>query len=250
MAQHKNSSSISLVCPYLISMTTFTSTFPSLAFFDLSTMKPKQFTKHLQANLTTYNEDIRSITGASGCPRLKFLTRKLMIEDKDTTLKDIGGGSASIDSTVAAAAAVDGAAALRLCLGAAGGGAAAPMAPEQEAQQPLLPPPAKRPAGGKPQRAVGTRRAWYRLNYCASKGVSPGSRPAACAQQHGARCCAAYSVGRCAACAQETPRERARPARVRAAPRGCRAGPITGQPAGQIKKLKQKWCICVCTRFT
>ncbi len=51
---------------------------------EYSKMKPKTFTKHLQAILTTYYEEIKSTPGASGCPKPKFLTRKLVIEDEDT----------------------------------------------------------------------------------------------------------------------------------------------------------------------
>jgi hypothetical protein len=37
-------------------------------------MKPVKFTKHLQAILTTYYEDIKLMPGAIGCHTPKFLT--------------------------------------------------------------------------------------------------------------------------------------------------------------------------------
>ncbi len=55
-------------------------------------MKPWSFTKHLQAILTTFYEDIKSKPGASGCPKPKILTRKLAVEEVDMTPEDNCGG--------------------------------------------------------------------------------------------------------------------------------------------------------------
>ena len=72
-------------------------------------MEPGRFTKHSQAILTTYCEDIKSMPGASGCPKPKFFTRKLAVEDDDMTPED--NCSSSTQEVVAAASAdiVDGA---------------------------------------------------------------------------------------------------------------------------------------------
>ena len=60
---------------------------------EYSKMKPEQFAKHLQSILTTYYVDMRAMPGASGCPKPKFLTRSLVIDDDATTTVDGGSGS-------------------------------------------------------------------------------------------------------------------------------------------------------------
>ncbi len=65
-------------------------------------MKPWRFTKHFQAILTTYYKDIKSMPGASCCPKPKFLSRQLVVEDDDMTPEDNGSGS--MQEVVAAAA--------------------------------------------------------------------------------------------------------------------------------------------------
>ncbi len=65
-------------------------------------MKPGRFNKLLQAILTTYYKDIKSMPEASGFPKPKFLTRQFVIEDDDMTPKDNSG--CSMQEVVASAA--------------------------------------------------------------------------------------------------------------------------------------------------
>ena len=69
---------------------------------EYSKLKPALFTKHLQSVLTTYYEDIRAMPGASGCPKPKFLTRTLVIDDDTTTPEDGAGATLEVNAGAAA----------------------------------------------------------------------------------------------------------------------------------------------------
>ena len=69
---------------------------------EYSKLKPDKFTKHLQSVLTTYYEDIRAMPGASGCPKPKFLTRTLVIDDDTTTPEDGAGATQEVNAGAAA----------------------------------------------------------------------------------------------------------------------------------------------------
>ena len=71
---------------------------------EYSKLKPALFTKHLQSVLTTYYEDIRAMPGASGCPKPKFLTRTLVIDDDATTPEDGAGATQELNAGAAAEA--------------------------------------------------------------------------------------------------------------------------------------------------
>ena len=71
---------------------------------EYSKLKPERFTKHLQSVLTTYYEDIRAMPGASGCPKPKFLTRTLVIDDDATTPEDSAGATQEVTAGAAAEA--------------------------------------------------------------------------------------------------------------------------------------------------
>ncbi len=58
----------------------------------------------MAAILTTYCEDIKSMPGASGRPKPKFLSRKLAVEDDNMTPEDKGSG---LTQEVVAAASAD-----------------------------------------------------------------------------------------------------------------------------------------------
>ena len=108
---------------------------------EYSKLKPALFTKHLQSVLTTYYEDIRAMPGASGCPKPKFLTRTLVIDDDATTPED-GAGATQEDGADATQEVGSGAEA----------GAAVAAEPSEQIEEPAAAktPPGKR--GSKPAR--------------------------------------------------------------------------------------------------
>ena len=109
---------------------------------EYSKLKPERFTKHLQSVLTTYYEDIRAMPGASGCPKPKFLTRTLVIDDDATTPEDGAGATQEVNAGAAAEA------------GAAGAAVAAKPTEEIEEPAPSHTSPGKPARGGKPARAA------------------------------------------------------------------------------------------------
>ena len=106
---------------------------------EYSKLKPALFTKRLQSVLTTYYEDIKAMPGASGCPKPKFLTRTLVIDDDATTPED--GASATQEVNAGAAAEA---------------GAAVAAEPSEQIEEPAAAktPPGKR--GSKPARPAAT----------------------------------------------------------------------------------------------
>ena len=64
-------------------------------------MRPKWFTKHSQYVTTTYCEDMKSMPGASGRPKPKFLTRTLVIDDYSTTTENCACSTQEVDAGAA-----------------------------------------------------------------------------------------------------------------------------------------------------
>jgi hypothetical protein len=113
------------------------------AYYKMTSEKLK---KQLQAVLTTYYEDIRSIQGARGCPKPKFVTRSFVgTEEQDDTLNHNNSpadAAATPTDTEDASGAAGGAAAL---------GAGGSQEPEEPPPAPQPPAPAKA-APAKPAR--------------------------------------------------------------------------------------------------